>query len=360
LQRKSGCTETESDLHLANVMPKRLDEYDQVSARRAQKAYSEILKLNYERHGVPSKIMPPKGQLYHYTSADGLKGIIESNELWATSAYFMNDSAEILYGCKLLVTALDGWRTQHQESLRSISFSMSYDLSKAFGEDLPKTVIPPIYLICFCEDDNLLSQWRAYGQSGGFSIGFKPNIGSRFENVAFTPEPKTYTSTWVKVEYERSKQVQTCNSLLESLLAVVDEVETERAIVAIEDHPLTGYSAFLKVIRELLLEEIIGFKNDAFKSENEWRIVVRPRELKKQGVDDGGKTPTPIYFRCSNGMPVPYVKVNGKAKGKLPISCIRSGPTLDKNLARIAISTMLNQNGFPGVPIEGSDITLRL
>ena len=241
-----------------------------------------------------------------------------------------------------------------------MSCFMSYDLSKAFGDDLLKIIIPPIYLVCLCEDDNLLSQWRAYGQSGGFSIGFNPQIGSRFENAAFTPEPKTYTSSWVKVEYERSKQVEACSSLVESVLAIIDDDETERAIAAVQDHPLSGFSSFLKIIREILLEEIIGFKNDAFKSENEWRIVVRPRELKKQGVDDGGETPTPVYFRCSNGMPIPYVKVNGKSKGRLPISRIRSGPTLDKNLAKIAISTMLEQNGFPAVPIEGSDITLRL
>lgn len=340
-------------------MLKRLDEYDQVSSRRATQAYNKILRLNDERYGVPSKIVPPTANLYHYTSAEGLKGIIENNELWATSAYFLNDRTEIVYGCRVLVDVLEEWKLRHLESGHSISASICNDLSKTFGEEVPKTV-PPVYLACFCENDNLLSQWRAYGQSGGFSIGFNAQIGSRFESVAFTPEPKTFTSSWVRVEYERGKQIEACNSLVESLLSIINESETGCAIETISDHPRAGYSSFLNIIREILLEQIIGFKNEAFKEENEWRIVVRPRVTKKQRVDDGGKTPTPIYFRCSKGIPIPYVKLNGRFKQKLPISRIRSGPTLDKHLAKIAISTMLDQNGFPSIPIEGSDIPVLL
>jgi hypothetical protein len=38
-----------------------------------------------------------------------LKGIVETNELWATSAYFPNDSAEITYGYSLLDEVLKDW-----------------------------------------------------------------------------------------------------------------------------------------------------------------------------------------------------------------------------------------------------------
>jgi hypothetical protein len=49
------------------------------------------------------------GVLYHYTIADGLKGVVEEEKLWATSAYCLNDSAEIMYGYRLLDEALGKW-----------------------------------------------------------------------------------------------------------------------------------------------------------------------------------------------------------------------------------------------------------
>jgi hypothetical protein len=44
---------------------------------------------------------------------------------------------------------------------------------------------------------------------------------------------------------------------------------------------------------------------------------------------------------------------------KLPIACIRSGPTLDKTTAGMAISLMLDKHGFSGVRVEGSDISVK-
>jgi hypothetical protein len=60
----------------------------------------------------------------------------------------------------------------------------------------------PIYLSCFCEDDNLLSQWRAYGTSGGYSLGFQFSFNDFISFLGFKPEPSTYTAKWVKVEYD--------------------------------------------------------------------------------------------------------------------------------------------------------------
>jgi hypothetical protein len=44
--------------------------------------------------------------LYHYTNASGLKGILESNSLWATDAEFLNDVQELQFGRTELCDAL--------------------------------------------------------------------------------------------------------------------------------------------------------------------------------------------------------------------------------------------------------------
>jgi hypothetical protein len=132
-------------------------------------------------------------------------------------------------------------------------------------------------------------------------------------------------------------------------------------MATVGDHPLFGYDKILGAIADILLDEIVRFKNEAFKVEKEWRsVVVRQRELTKQGTDDGGKTPTPVHFRISRGTLAPYVKLipTDPAK-KLPIACVRTGPTLDKATAGMAVGLMLDRNGFSGVRVQGSDISVR-
>jgi Protein of unknown function (DUF2971) len=178
-------------------------------------------------------------------------------------------------------------------------------------------LIKPVYLACFCQDDNLLSQWRAFGQSGGYSLGFRvPSFGM---SPGLRPEPNTYTAKWLKVEYDEDKQAEKCRAVFEVTLPILDDADTAKALVAVDSYPLGGYSKVREALQEILLDEIVGFKNKAFDAEREWRIVVRPRELLKQGTDDGGRTPTPVYFRSVRGVPVPYIKLI-PIEGKLPIA----------------------------------------
>jgi hypothetical protein len=229
-----------------------------------------------------------------------------------------------------------------------------------FGEDLlQKHVVPPVYVACFCENDNLLSQWRTYGQSGGYSLGLRVPI-AHYLGLGFKPEPNTYTPKWAKVEYRRDEQARKCAAILNSALTILDDPSTAQAIATVAEHPFVGYSKILRVISDILLEEIACFKNEAFAVEQEWRIIVRARELTKQGTDDGGKTPVVVHFRSLKGMLVPYVKlIPTDPTKKLPIACVRTGPTLDKITAGMGVYMMLEKNGFPHLQVQGSDISVR-
>ncbi len=338
-----------------------LSEYDKTAVELANTAFHHILKLHRDRETITPKQMPPRGLLYHYTTADGLKGIIEKNELWATSAYFLNDSSEISYGYGVLKEVLDAWLAKNPRPEDSLTLGLVRGLDKWFGEELLKrNVINPIYLACFCENDNLLSQWRTYGQSGGYSLGFTVPAPDLLTGQGFKPEPNIYTSKWVRVEYDRTEQAKKCSGILNPVLAIFDSPDTARAMATIGDHPLFGYSKILRVIGDILLEEIVSFKNEAFMVEKEWRVVVRQRELLKQGTDDGGKTPIPVHFRSSQGMLVPYVKlVPTDPTKKLPIVSVRSGPTLNKTTAGMAVCMMLGKNGYSNTRVQGSDIPVR-
>lgn len=340
---------------------KLLTDYDKNAVGLASAALSKISKFHHNREITSPKPRPPKGFLYHYTTTNGLKGIIEKNEIWATSAYFLNDSTEIIYGCRVLKQAVDDWMARNPRVEDSLSLRMGRQLKQVFGEHLLNmTQVRPIFLCCLCEDDNVLSQWTTYGRSGGYSIGFKLPAEDMLSFQGLRPEPNICTSKWLKVEYDRNAQLKRCGTILDSILPIFDDPSTVNGIAAVDDHPFLGYAAILRVVMDLLLEEVVCFKDEAFKSENEWRIVVRQREWLKQGTDDGSKVVKPIHFRTSANKLIPYVRlIPYKESDKLPIACIRYGPTTEITTTHLAVSLLLEQNGFSSVPVQPSGIPLR-
>ena len=52
---------------------------------------------------LDSKYAKIKEKIYHYTSAEGLMGIVQNKELWFTNIYFLNDNQEVFYTYNLLL-----------------------------------------------------------------------------------------------------------------------------------------------------------------------------------------------------------------------------------------------------------------
>jgi hypothetical protein len=45
-------------------------------------------------------------RLYHYTTIEGLKGILESEEIWATDVDYLNDGSEYVYAERFIEDVL--------------------------------------------------------------------------------------------------------------------------------------------------------------------------------------------------------------------------------------------------------------
>jgi Protein of unknown function (DUF2971) len=314
---------------------------------------NRLRKLNHERENTTKNRLPENGQLFHYTAAEGLKGIIEKNELWASSAYFLNDSSEIMYGYGVLKEVLEGWIKSCGRDEYSMALGFARGLLRGFGHDLlSKNIIDPIYLACFCEEGNLLSQWRAYGQTGGYSLAFN----FRPFDTSLRPEPVGYTSRLIKVEYDRPKQLERCRVILQEVLPIFDDSSVTQALreVSPVGSPNRGFSEIGRVIREMLMEEALAFKDKAFEVEREWRLVVRRRE------DDGGRTPPMIHFRLARGLLIPYIRLIPAGEGaKIPLAFVRSGPTIDGLLAFLSLRPFLDRHGFKNAGTKESGISAR-
>jgi hypothetical protein len=104
--------------------------------------------------------------LYHYTTAQGLLGIMESNKLWATNVRFLNDPSEIDYAICII-----------RESLGSAPLpanfrdQVNYRLDESEAE-------ARVYVCCFCVEGDLLSQWRTRPPAAESGEGGPQNLGA--------------------------------------------------------------------------------------------------------------------------------------------------------------------------------------
>src|SRR4051812_31880063 len=71
----------------------------------AIKSRIEVFTMNFKDRLAQDGIgmfAPPPPKLFHYTSADGLRGIIERDVIWATNYRYVNDLTEFLYANAIL------------------------------------------------------------------------------------------------------------------------------------------------------------------------------------------------------------------------------------------------------------------
>lgn len=108
---------------------------------------------------------PPKVPLFHYTDTNGLIGIAEKCEMWATHVRHLNDTAEYF-------NALDRIKGALIERLKDVTFSSA---ARTAHDALKQMRQQDVFVICFSEKGNLLSQWRAYCPRDGYVIGFAPD-----------------------------------------------------------------------------------------------------------------------------------------------------------------------------------------
>jgi hypothetical protein len=105
-----------------------------------------LLRTAKERANIPSGPLPQ--HLYHYTKAEGLYGILRTRTIWATQFDFLNDRSEFSYAFEILKERLAA----------QVGAKGSAELIPPL--DKWWSLTPAHYVASFCEDGDLLSQWR--------------------------------------------------------------------------------------------------------------------------------------------------------------------------------------------------------
>lgn len=187
---------------------------------------------------------PPPTSLHHYTDARSLISIVTTQELWATNAVFMNDQTEVSHAATLMSRLLQEGEPAAGSTGPDVAMRHLLQYVHSFVE---------IYVVSFCADGDLLSQWRGYGASGGYSIEFTGR-----ELMALGPgRPRL-----VQVIYDEENQVEQLRELLRSWRSMLSSVSST-------EQEWYESAALLAQIFAVLA---VSFKNDAFAEEKEWRL----------------------------------------------------------------------------------------
>jgi hypothetical protein len=240
--------------------------------------------------------------LYHYTTAQGLLGIVEGAALWATNADFLNDARELKYGRQELYDALRKRADElspEEPEVAGAKYSQAAVMRSAVDHLSPGGIFARrehhvVYVACFCEEGDLLSQWRGYGAPGGYAVGFRASdlrlaapteAGTRagVHNAMVDHMAQRAARRWRWLRRHGSEpderlppRISEAADLLRVRYgdaAVEDAIATVLQRIAPEPvgHPgVQGYARAQSVV----LPALAGIKHDAFREEREWRLVV--------------------------------------------------------------------------------------
>jgi hypothetical protein len=206
---------------------------------------------------LPAQHEPPS-RLYHYTTLSGLLGITASHSLWASDVRYMNDASELSYAAELVSDVVTETLSEVDNEVLRPVLPDRPDFANAFEYGVRP------FVACFCEDEDLLSQWRGYRASEtGYSLGMDLAALVAFEDLP----PNTYLR---KVVYDSAQQRNAVRDVVEVWLQrAASLLEPERGLRA--EH-LFPYPA-IWALQEALTEHHLCFKHPAFAEEREWRLI---------------------------------------------------------------------------------------
>ena len=304
--------------------------------------------------------------LYHYTTLEGLLGILEKKKIWATNIRYLNDTKENRIIANLLSDELKR-RCGHGTFFDLLAPNRNEEMNRnepasvdslLYGDFVAKWLASLfVFVTSFSKKGDSLSQWRAYsGRSGGYSIGFRPEyLKAVGENFTDGRSERPYSDLrplskcdYVDEEVERSLK----NEIKELVAAFIKEstpIQKSLGISAPERSIALTKLAFKSFIG--LGRRSAFLKDDGFAEESEWRLAFHLSP---------NPTPPDLKFRSGSSMLVPYLEVPLEVPDQLiGIEEVIVGPCPHRSEAKQAVEILLTTIGLPDVKARCSKVPYR-
>lgn len=294
-------------------------------------------------------------KFFHYTSVKAAIEMLTSNEtksnesksndgkfeLWASQQQFLNDHQEMYNGLELISDYFYDNKKDITNRLSIAAGVKKNDLIDKFikrieiyKETYQKgniTLDQDIYIVCFCSNGDLLSQWKYYGKDSGVALEYdlKSMYYSGIDAIdkGFRSQ-RNYLVGPYRVIYCDDKKTQIIERIVNN---------------AIEDYTKNLEDKDRAILDrwEQLFAVAPLFKHEKFQEEEECRLLFRPVFKKDCNTRDI------IHYRERNGIPLPYMKITLHPQNNS--SCIKSimiGPGSNQALVYKAFKHLLERKGL--------------
>ena len=303
--------------------------------------YNKLINNQIEVPKIENKV-----HVYHYTSLEGLKGIVENCKIRFSNIAYLNDKEELITGIKSYEKVI-GYKGNINELLRAI-------------EEMSRQ----IYVCSFSVEKDDLNLWNYYTKSNnsqGYNIKFnykelvksllKSNqcldgcqllygmVNYCYKGVStYSKKLNNNMVFWLKfIEHLLSmdENGKSSDPQVKPPIYKISKKEEEKfkvynfngAKVTFEDDAMAPHMGFIK--------------NEAFKGEKEFRIAIWIPKEKLKKINHN------IYkFRSCNGVLIPYIELMFVSSA---INGIGLSPTTQSDFAKKGLIDFLEYCGYNGV-----------
>ncbi len=278
--------------------------------------------------------------VFHYSSANGLLGIVSSNSLQLSNLKYLNDPNEIEYSKGLFFEILEATKFPLDEKSNKI-------IRESFIEDICKYIdylSDRLFIFSTSLDKDSLHLWNYYGKNDGYSIEFQVDtlIDCFLNNLLALDKQKEedgiikYSVFLGKVIYNKEVQIDILKQYINLITQII--------VIGIKYSKLNEALEYLKKYRFFLLTIMLNMKESFHSIESEYRVCIVPD---KKYVN--------IKYKNKDGLIIPYISIN---KSILPIKAIGIGPKIKDLIAFNGIHNMVKNLGL-GCDIYNSKISIR-
>lgn len=279
------------------------------------------------------------GHIHHYTSPEGLKGILTDKEIWFSNTKFLNDSSENNYIYSLFPRYCD----TYSESLLDYKF---FEIINTIAEhylnrdfcciDGNRLWAENIFVASFSKDNDNLILWNYYTKNAG-NIGY--NI--TFYNQPFDINPSCFKYIYGEVIYKKKEQQE----LLKNIILTYNSTYINNKSL-IENDKKVRDNFILHFINIIELYNIF-FKHPKYENEKEYRWAL---------YNICNYSALGPNYRLFNGIFIPYIKIPFDKEMLVQVGV---GPAGNKELLQKSVDLFVDSVGFSHIHSWTSHIPLR-
>ena len=294
-----------------------------------------------------------KGEkLYHYTTAEGVRGIVENREFMATKSDFLNDKLEFQYAVEVMERLTEKYIVH--ASLQERFFSRLKQEIERMGIITPVCDVEgdchmeglSFYVVAFSKLQNNALLWAEFTDFKGYCLEFDyTKLVEGFQHRVFLHGT---------VIYDEEEQM---NGLLESLLSCIRNLQDggmNDLEGFFEEDAVVSDTSLQKLAEEMAVVVSVYamfFKKGFFEGEEEYRFVFPPL------INELGMAKP--KFRLLDQIFLPYIMVEFDRKQEsIPMESVMVGAKNNSDIAVRGMKYFLRSQGLD-IPVLLSDIPLR-